>query len=691
MQQDDIAIRELLEEDTSSILKAILRATDHGVMLTGLDHTTLAVNRRFGEIFEVDIHEVVRLDAMAVREKVRRLIPDLQAWSENLKEVYKDRLRSQEDEIMLATQPTKWIRRYTGPVLGPTGAPTARLWTFLDVTNAVRLRRMREILADLSAFLDPDPREVYKRVVEGVSSFYGSNAILSILNGDTMEFHEVAGKEIVASGVRENVLEESYCQFALIASGPLVIQDASREAKFVGLLPARFGLTRYLGVPLKLSDGSQIGTLCFMDSYSDIAIDEEDVRFMSLLAMRVSAEKERERAILEREAAQRLVVESQARDLESTRHVLSAMNHAFALVGTQDDLNQTIASQTSILRGAVGYDQVGIFCSVSDGTGLFGHVATESLGTQASFLDSSAELRDLFKPVRSLVIPLKLLPGRAGFLVLASSGPSPEISSLHEAHIEAITEQVSLLLSARMLQAELDRTDQELAATQSRLIQTEKLSVVGTLAASTAHDIKNILSSISVELGFVEEDPHRTLASVRAHMDRFTILAHRLLSYSKPRMVAMGAVDLHEVIQRVLALTSGHIRVTNADVVLEESPSLPKVAGDPHQLDHMFVNLVLNAVQAMHAHGGTLTVRTVYRGGHVEVEIQDSGQGMTPETLQRLFEPFLSTRTDGFGLGLFSCRRIVEEQGGSISASSEPGKGTKFTVKLKPAGGDHEP
>jgi signal transduction histidine kinase len=442
---------------------------------------------------------------------------------------------------------------------------------------------------------------------------------------------------------------------------------------------------------LKLSDGAQIGTLCFMDSFSEIEIDEEDVRFMSLLAMRVSAEKERERAIDEREAAQRLVLESQARDLESTRHVLNAMNQAFALVGTQDDLNQTIASQTKILRGAIGYDRVGIFCSVTDGAGLFGHVAKGDLGTQTHFLDSSSEFRGLFESEPNMVIPLKLLPGRAGFLVLASSGQEPVRSSLHEAHIEAITEQVSLLLAARMLQAELDRTDQELAATQSRLIQTEKLSVVGTLAASTAHDIKNILSSISVELGFVDEDPHRTLASVRAHMDRFSVLAHRLLSYSKPRMVAMGAVDLHQVIQRVLALTSGHIRVTNVDVVLEEPSSLPKVAGDPHQLDHMFVNLVLNAVQAMHDKGGTLTVRTAYRGDRVEVEIQDTGQGMSPETLQRLFEPFLSTRTDGFGLGLFSCRRIVEEQGGSITARSEPGKGTTFTVKLKPAGGGFEP
>jgi signal transduction histidine kinase len=110
---------------------------------------------------------------------------------------------------------------------------------------------------------------------------------------------------------------------------------------------------------------------------------------------------------------------------------------------------------------------------------------------------------------------------------------------------------------------------------------------------------------------------------------------------------------------------------------------LPTVQGDPHQLEHLFINLILNAVQAMDATGGgTLTVSAAKQGDAIRIRFSDTGPGIPREAMDGLFEPFRSTRANGFGLGLFSCRRISQAHGGTIAASRNPIRGSTFTVTL---------
>lgn len=518
----DIAIRDLAAGQADSILRSILNSVDYGILLTSLDHISLACNRRFGELWGVDIRDVVANDTRAVRAMVRTRIPDFEAWSRNLDDLYQDPEEVQRDELEL-TDPPAVLRRYAGPVRDATGNVVARLWTFQDRTAEKRLERMREFLHEASLVFDPDPKNVYDFITRKVAEQYRSLAILSIRGGDEMLFRSVAGLPPDAPFPPNNPISDSYCQFCLQRRAPLIIQDARVDPEASKILPARLGVTRYAGVPLWAPDETIIGTLCILDNRSDEILDEEDLRFLSLMAMRISSELDRER--------------------------------------------------------------------------------------------------------------------------------------------------------------QLQRLERDLAATQSSLIQSEKLAVTGTLAASIAHDIRNILSAISLTISMGKEEPAETLAELSGHLDRFTVLSHRLLSYARPHLLVRERVSIVEALQRVLDLLASHFHVAHIQVEVTIEPDLPAVMADPSRLDHLFVNLLLNGIQASES-AASLHVLVFRREDRVVVELKDEGRGMNPSDLEQLFEPFSTTRSQGFGLGLYSCRQIVRESGGDIKVTSNPGSGTTFLVEF---------
>lgn len=681
----NLAIRPMDAHAQASLIRAILSATDHGVMLTDLNHVTFACNRRFGEIFGVDIDSVVHSTASEVREMVAPLIADLDGWMEGLDEVYADPMSTREDELVLAHSVPMTIRRFTGPVLDQDAQVIGRLWTFLDISQDSRRRAIREALYEVGTCFDENPRAVYQAVVEKLARHYKSNAILSILEGDVMEFRVVASDIPALKMSKGNLLKDSYCQFALEYSGPFCVQDSRTDPRTCDLMPARFGLTRYAGVPINDPAGRQIGTLCILDSCSDRPVDQEDLQFLSLLSMRVSAELAREAYMADRIAEKQAIVEAQRADLDVTRQVLATMNRAFELLGTNVAFDKLIQGQVRLLRGVLGYEGIGILTAAEGSSSFSGWVARKDNSQVRKVRAVSAiELHRTFAPEPALVVPLRRVPGHEAWLVLARSGRQPD-NEHHDAHLEALVEQVSLLISSHLLQKELSYAHSELQTAQEQLVQSEKLSVVGTLAASTAHDIKNILSSIALELNMGIDQPEQALIAVRQHLDRFSVLAHRLLSYARPRLVEMRPFCLGEAIQHVVALTSAHARVAGVTVVVNVADYAPRVLGDPHQIEHLFVNLVLNAVEAMPG-GGVLKILVSGQADTVSVEVEDTGAGFSSDVAARLFQPFASTRAEGFGLGLYSCRRIVEEHGGDIQVRSKADRGTTFTVKLKAAG-----
>ncbi len=682
--KSEIALRDVVKENGEAILQTIFHTTDYGVMLTDLEHTTLALNRRFGEIFQVDIHAVVHSSALDVRKMVAHLIPDLEIWESNLENVYLDPAHTQEDELTLLTTPLTTVRRWTGPVFGSDGKIVGRLWTFQDTTLQKKQREIGRLLYQVSAIFEPESGAVYQQIVDLVAAFYQSNCFLSLAEGDYLRFRAVSSPIPEVQSMVGNWKKDSYCQFVLADQEPILIQDSRLNPGMEQLLPARFGMTRYLGVPIFKNDREVIGTLCILDPHSDQPLEEQDIQFLSMIAMKIGSEIMREEFVKDRIAERERVLQMQAQDLETTRQVLNAITGSFERMIKPQGLDEFLIEEVSGHWGLLGFDRVGIFVSKPQDKMLYGFVKKAlHKPVERVALQRRSTLSHIFGKLANLVIPIQTNAETSAQLVLGSQTRLPEPTEFHNAHLDAIVDQLSLSLSTFLLKQELEKTGEELKVTQSQLIQSEKLGAVGTLAASTAHDIKNILATVNMELESRSDDPVRALLAVKNQMDRFSVLAHRLLSYAKPRLVSMSSVDLDTVVHRVIALTEPLCHVSKVGVVCSNLSQLPAIQGDQHQIEHLLVNLVLNSVNAMATKGGNLLIKGSKTKDSVSLTVEDNGKGISELELKTLFQPFRSSRSEGFGLGLYSCKRIVEEHGGSISVQSVSGKGTTISLKFR--------
>jgi PAS domain S-box-containing protein len=232
--------------------------------------------------------------------------------------------------------------------------------------------------------------------------------------------------------------------------------------------------------------------------------------------------------------------------------------------------------------------------------------------------------------------------------------------------------------------------------------QAEKLAVIGQLAAGIAHQIGTPLNVISgsaeylmMEWGSEGQRPHE-LEIIVAQTDRITKLIQQLLNFARPARMELEPLKPNELLREVLGLTEHPIVRGQITVQTDFQEDLPLIMGDANQLEQALLNIVINAWHAM-PDGGTLTLRTrathtpdrARRSGRpasvgVEASIEDTGTGISPENLPRIFDPFFSTKGvgKGTGLGLAISRRIVMDHHGSIEVASELGKGTRFTIWL---------
>lgn len=241
-----------------------------------------------------------------------------------------------------------------------------------------------------------------------------------------------------------------------------------------------------------------------------------------------------------------------------------------------------------------------------------------------------------------------------------------------------------LASSLKTVSHKLHDVEDTLGATQQQLFESEKLSAVGLLAASVAHDIRNILTPINIELSLADADDAaargESLRTVQQQVDKMSQLTQKLLALAKPTAQRLVEVDLGELAERVLAQVRPQALLDGIDVAYSAPKRLPTVCADSVQIERVLVNLVLNGVQAMERDGGRLAMRLrrQSRNGRdgVAISVEDSGPGMPLDVRRRLFDPFVTTRPDGTGLGLFSCRRIIDAHRGDIQIQSRLGVGT---------------
>jgi two-component system NtrC family sensor kinase len=253
------------------------------------------------------------------------------------------------------------------------------------------------------------------------------------------------------------------------------------------------------------------------------------------------------------------------------------------------------------------------------------------------------------------------------------------------------------------LEAKVEERTRELRTAQDQLVRGEKLSSLGKLSASIAHEINNPLAGIltfaklmirTLEQGPPDEAVRKTLVKnlslVQRETERCTAIVRNLLDFARERPLALKELSLNQVVEESLFLIANQIAMQG--VVLEKDlVHVPPVEADFGQLRQAFVNIAMNAIEAM-GKGGHLTVATrpLPEQRAVEVSFADTGPGIPPEVLQKIFDPFFTTKEKGTGLGLSVVYGIVERHKGKVQVQSEVGKGTRFTIRLPAAPGRGE-
>jgi two-component system, NtrC family, sensor kinase len=233
----------------------------------------------------------------------------------------------------------------------------------------------------------------------------------------------------------------------------------------------------------------------------------------------------------------------------------------------------------------------------------------------------------------------------------------------------------------------------ELKETQDGLFQAEKLSSLGQLAASIAHEINNPLSGVLVYTqllnkkisndNFSKETSLNYLGKMESELTRSTKLVRNLLNFARQSPPSLRLTDINDTLNRSLDLVISSIQIQHLKVEKEFAKDLPKCMIDPDQFQQVFINLIINAVQAMKG-GGVLTLRTCLEEGQIRMDITDTGCGIAPENINKLFTPFFTTKKEvkGVGLGLAVSYGIIQRHHGKILVRSKEGAGTTFSIYL---------
>jgi two-component system NtrC family sensor kinase len=248
------------------------------------------------------------------------------------------------------------------------------------------------------------------------------------------------------------------------------------------------------------------------------------------------------------------------------------------------------------------------------------------------------------------------------------------------------------------LERQVEERTADLRTAQEQLLRTEKLSSLGKLSASIAHEINNPLAGIltfakltirKLAEGDLDGDGRekvlKHLALVEREAYRCSVIVKNLLDFARERPMLMKPADVNQAVDEILSLVDNQAHIQGIEIVRELSP-LPRVMGDFGQLRQAFMNVAVNACEAMEG-AGRLTVRTREVPGELPVEVvfEDTGPGIPPERLRKIFDPFFTTKERGTGLGLSVVYGVVEKHGGRIEVDSREGEGTRFVIRLPAA------
>ena len=490
----------------------------------------------------------------------------------------------------------------------------------------------------------------------------------------------------------------------VLTKTPLVVSmDQYGEPRWRAML-IRNGVRTVMATPL-LSRGAVQGALTLLIRQNRPATTE-DLRFLSSIGNQLGVAIENAR----------LFTKTQRRSMEL--NVINTVMQEITQTLALDDILERICEQTTRLMNAETFF-VGLLneegdeihakvivdkgerlepfsFSMSDGNTLTSYIV--ATGESLLFYDLQAQQANL--PAPGLIVgptprawlgvPMMLEDRIIGAMSIQSYTPD-HFTEADRRILSVVAGQTAIAISKARLFEELETRMKQLQDAQARLMQSEKMAALGALVSGVAHELNNPLTAVIgyaqlLQLRDLDDDIKRDLQRIYDGAQRSSQIANDLLTFARSYKPQRSPVDINQALQQTLALQAYEMRVHNTKIVTDLLPDLPMTMADPHRLKQVFLNLIVNAQQAMEGAkgGGILTVRTVRppdRQGTIRIEFEDNGPGIPPEILGRIFDPFFTTKEvgKGTGLGLSICYGIITEHGGTIWAENnvERGKGTE--------------
>lgn len=347
-------------------------------------------------------------------------------------------------------------------------------------------------------------------------------------------------------------------------------------------------------------------------------------------------------------------------------------------------------SRTNLLYNAFQYSTDGILITDLNGNiieanrallDLFGYSYNEAIGQNTSLFKSPNTSKAFYHQMWDAI-------NRTGSW-------SGEITNRHKDGTEipiflSITPVFESGRKVGYMGVEIDMRDQK--KMEERLLQSERLAVIGQMAAKVAHEIRNPLSSISLNAELLQDElrgrmdargleAKSLLEAIVSEVDRVALLTEEYLQFSRLPESRFHQDDLSAVLADVAGFIESELGARGIHLLCDFDKGLPKLVFDRQQMRRAILNLLRNCEEAM-PHGGRIHLGAALEDGVVKITVQDTGGGIAPEDLPHIFDPFFTTKDFGTGLGLALTQQIVNEHGGSIHCESQAGRGTTFTILL---------
>jgi len=517
--------------------------------------------------------------------------------------------------------------------------------------RVAELTALREVALAISSVLNIDL--LLDQFVDIMQRSFGySHVAVLLIDESANELYVKAHRgydEPEVERLRLKVRSEGITGWVAHAGQPLMVNDVERDPRFVGCSSP---IRSELAVPLT-KDGQVIGVLD-VASEKKAAFEENDLRVIQQLAGQIMI------------SFKNATLYDSATDTVRELRALEAFNRSVL---------------ENMPSGIVTVDENGIVTSVNATVKRALHKDDEDV---------------VGRPVDSIV---KLAPGARCYLREAVERGTEVRRGEARVILEGGTH-VDIGMSTSILRDEdgeitgavgiiTDLT--KIKAMEEKMRRSDQLAVLGQMSASMAHEIKNPLAGISTGVEYLMEsfdkaDARREASQlILQEISRLDRIVRDLTSFAHRPPLYLVPLDLREMAKRTLCLLQQEIKAQDIQVETAYAEELPEIIGDEVQIGQVYLNLLLNGVQAM-PEGGVLKVSIHPESREsrdlVVVEISDTGKGISPENLPKVFDPFFSTKRGGTGLGLAVTQRIVDDHGGVIEVVSEPGRGTTFRVEL---------